>query len=86
MIMRRPKTALSPAEHAFVQLSAMERSYEVRGIGSDIYGANGRQAAVTLLNGRKARAKQSLSEMRGSDDMLKWIELIGYTVGIMGPC
>ncbi|KAK5290558.1 hypothetical protein LTR99_011079 [Exophiala xenobiotica] len=37
-------------------------------------------SALRYLNGRKAGARKSIDEMRGSDDMIKWLELIGHSV------
>lgn len=57
-----------------------EKSYEVRRNTSCSLESNATQSAIRLLNGRKARARQNLDDMRGSDDMAKWLELIGYSV------
>lgn len=40
------------------------------------------QEALRVLNSTKASgsAKRDLSQMRGSDDMAKWLEIIGCTV------
>ncbi|GBF59680.1 folylpolyglutamate synthase [Trichophyton mentagrophytes] len=38
------------------------------------------QEAVRCLNSRRARAKSNLDDMRGSDDMVKWLQLLGHSV------
>ena len=38
------------------------------------------QSAIQCLNSRKARAKSSLDDMRGSDDMTEWLKLVGHSV------
>ncbi|CZS92453.1 related to folylpolyglutamate synthetase [Rhynchosporium agropyri] len=43
----------------------MERSYE---------------EAIRCLNSRKALPKPNLDDMRGSDDMIEWLELLGHPV------
>ncbi|KAI9736733.1 MAG: hypothetical protein M1834_000937 [Cirrosporium novae-zelandiae] len=35
--------------------------------------------ALGLLNSRKARPKPRLEDMRGSDDMTEWLQLLGYS-------
>ncbi|KAG0651354.1 Folylpoly-gamma-glutamate synthetase [Hyphodiscus hymeniophilus] len=44
----------------------MERSYKVD--------------AIRCLNSRKASSKASLNDMRGSDDMVAWLELSGHSI------
>ncbi|PGG95165.1 hypothetical protein AJ80_10008 [Polytolypa hystricis UAMH7299] len=36
--------------------------------------------AIRCINSRRSRAKPNLSEMRGSDDMVRWLELLGHSV------
>jgi hypothetical protein len=38
------------------------------------------QHAIACLNSRKTRPQASLDDMRGSDDMMSWINIIGYLV------
>ncbi|EFR02730.1 folylpolyglutamate synthase [Nannizzia gypsea CBS 118893] len=38
------------------------------------------EEAVRCLNSRRARAKSNLDDMRGSDDMVKWLKLLGHSV------
>ncbi|KAM5480622.1 putative tetrahydrofolate synthase [Microsporum canis] len=38
------------------------------------------EEAVRCLNSRRARAKPKLDDMRGSDDMVEWLQLLGHTV------
>ncbi|KNG80664.1 folylpolyglutamate synthase [Aspergillus nomiae NRRL 13137] len=40
--------------------------------------------AIELLNRRRASAQPSLSQMRGSDDMTKWLELLSYSQTDLG--
>ncbi|KAJ9492022.1 hypothetical protein VN97_g1184 [Penicillium thymicola] len=40
--------------------------------------------AIELLNSRRSRAQPSLTQMRGSDDMTKWLGLLGYSQTQMG--
>ena len=59
----------------------MERSYEVRKAIQEISShANPIQGAIRCLNSRKAAAKLNLDDMRGSDDMVEWLKLLGYSV------
>ena len=59
----------------------MDRSYEV-GKAAQKYSSESDiiQKAIGLLNSRKARAKSTLDDMRGSDDMAEWLKLLGYSV------
>jgi folylpolyglutamate synthase len=43
------------------------------------------QEAIRCLNSRKALPKPNLDDMRGSDDMVKWLELLGYLVQAYVP-
>ncbi|KAL2361271.1 hypothetical protein RJZ56_005847 [Blastomyces dermatitidis] len=36
--------------------------------------------AIRCLNSRRSRAKRSLNEMQGSDDMVAWLALLGHSV------
>ncbi|MCJ1251367.1 hypothetical protein MMC30_008600 [Trapelia coarctata] len=38
------------------------------------------ESAIRHLNSRKAPAKARLDDMRGSDDMAKWLELVGHSI------
>lgn len=42
--------------------------------------ANAIQEAIRCLNSRKATAKLNLDDMRGSDDMVQWLKLLGHSV------
>ncbi|KKZ68232.1 hypothetical protein EMCG_06089 [[Emmonsia] crescens] len=39
------------------------------------------QGAIHRLNTRRATAKPNLDDMRGSDDMVEWLKLLGHTTG-----
>ncbi|OJD26416.1 hypothetical protein ACJ73_02207 [Blastomyces percursus] len=39
------------------------------------------QGAIHRLNTRRAIAKPNLDDMRGSDDMLEWLKLLGHSTG-----
>jgi hypothetical protein len=59
----------------------MERNYEVRKQYTKLPGyTNQIQEAIHCLNSRKASPKPNLDDMRGSDDMVKWLELLGHSV------
>ncbi len=59
----------------------MEKNYKV---GEEVYRhlgiAKTVQQALSLLNSRKARPKPRLEVMRGSDDMIEWLKILGYSV------
>ncbi|KAJ5471851.1 folylpolyglutamate synthase [Penicillium diatomitis] len=40
--------------------------------------------AIECLNSRRSVAQPDLNQMRGSDDMLKWLELLGYSQADLG--
>lgn len=63
----------------------MERSFEVSKLADGYYNVDPIQNAICCLNSRKAKAKSNLNDMRGSDDMVEWLSILGYSVQASTP-
>ena len=66
-------------------MNNMERSYEVSKLTDRYSNVDPIQDAICCLNSRKAKAKSNLNDMRGSDDMVEWLSIPGYSVQVSTP-